>query len=78
MVSKRFDSAWYDEPARRMAEGLVEAERRRLAEKRKLEDCDCKESHAPLAWLVLKCRHYRAGCGGMSTTTGAARVGFLP
>jgi sulfane dehydrogenase subunit SoxC len=47
MVSKRFDPAWYDEPARRMAEGLVEAERRMLAEKRRLEDCDCKEGMFP-------------------------------
>jgi hypothetical protein len=47
MVSKRFDPAWYDEPARRMAEGLVEAERRMLAERRKLEDCDCKKGMFP-------------------------------
>jgi sulfane dehydrogenase subunit SoxC len=47
MGSERFDPAWYDEPARRMAEGLVDAERRMLAEKRKLEDCDCKEGMFP-------------------------------
>jgi hypothetical protein len=47
MVSKRFDPAWYDETSRRMAEGLVEAERRMLAERRKLEDCDCKKGMFP-------------------------------
>jgi sulfane dehydrogenase subunit SoxC len=47
MVSERFDPAWYDETSRRMAEGLVETERRMLAEKRKLEGCDCKEGMFP-------------------------------
>ena len=47
MFSKRFDPAWYDKPARRMAEALVDAERRMLAERRKLEDCDCKEGMFP-------------------------------
>jgi sulfane dehydrogenase subunit SoxC len=47
MGSRRFDPASYDEPARRMAEGLLDAERRMLAAKRKLEDCDCKEGMFP-------------------------------
>jgi len=36
-----------DDAARRMAEGLVETERRILAEKQRLEDCDCKSGMFP-------------------------------
>jgi sulfane dehydrogenase subunit SoxC len=46
-MRERFHPDLYDEQARRMADGLVEAERRALAEKRRLEDCECKEGMFP-------------------------------
>jgi sulfane dehydrogenase subunit SoxC len=70
MGSKRFDPAWYDEPARRMAEGLVGAERRLLAERRKLEDCDCKEGMFPNPGR-------RALLRSAAALAGAAPVAFL-
>jgi sulfane dehydrogenase subunit SoxC len=70
MVSKRFDPAWYDEPARRMAEGLVEEERGILTEKRKLEDCDCKEGMFPTSGR-------RALLRSAIALAGAAPVAFL-
>jgi sulfane dehydrogenase subunit SoxC len=70
MSSKRFDPAWYDEPARRMAEGLVDAERRLLAERRKLEDCDCKEGMFPDPGR-------RALLRSAAALAGAAPVAFL-
>jgi sulfane dehydrogenase subunit SoxC len=46
-MAGRFDPDLYDEQARRMAESLVEAEQRVLAEKKRLEDCACKDGMFP-------------------------------
>ena len=46
-MAGRFDPDLYDERARQMAEGLVEAERHILAEKKRLEHCACKDGMFP-------------------------------
>jgi len=69
-MTGRFDPALYDPMARRMAEGLVEAEQRVLADKRKLEDCDCKEGMFPNP-------SRRALLRGAAAVAGAAPVAFL-
>ena len=69
-MTGRFDAALYDETARRMAEGLVEAEQRILAEKRKLEDCACKAGMFPNP-------SRRALLRGAAAVAGAAPVALL-
>jgi len=69
-MSRRFDPQWYDEKTRRMAEGLVETEQRLLAEKRRREDCECKEGMFPDPGR-------RAFLRGAATLAGAAPVAFL-
>jgi sulfane dehydrogenase subunit SoxC len=69
-MTGRFDPAVYDEAARRMAEGLVEAEQRILAEKRQLEDCDCKAGMFPNP-------SRRALLRGAAAVAGAAPVALL-
>jgi sulfane dehydrogenase subunit SoxC len=66
-MASSFDRALYDEKARRMAEGLVEAERHMLAEKDRLEDCDCKEG------MFAR----RALLRGAAAVAGSGSVGFL-
>ena len=69
-MTGRFDAALYDEAARRMAEGLVEAEQRALAEKRKLEGCDCRAGMFPNP-------SRRALLRGAAAVAGAAPVALL-
>jgi sulfane dehydrogenase subunit SoxC len=65
MVARRYDPA-----ARRMAEGLVAAEERLLAERRRLETCECKEGMFPNPAR-------RALLRGAVAAAGAAPLAFL-
>jgi sulfane dehydrogenase subunit SoxC len=79
-MTHRFDPELYDEPARRMAEGLAAAEERLLAAKRRREDCACKEGMFPDPGRrqVLSGAVALAGAGATALLAGRASAAAPP
>jgi sulfane dehydrogenase subunit SoxC len=75
-MGKRFASDFYNDKARQMAKGLVEAEQRILVEKRRREDCACKEGMfpRPSRRQLLHGAAALAGGGSLALLAGGARA----
>jgi sulfane dehydrogenase subunit SoxC len=75
-MGKRFAPDFYNDRARQMAEGLVEAEQRILAAKRPDQDCPCKEGMfpRPSRRQLLHGAAALAGGGSLALLAGGARA----
>lgn len=73
---KREDIVRYDEHAQRMAEAMISAENRHIAERRiEQQDCDCKEGMFPRAGLTSRRRFlFAAGSLAAVAPVGVARA----
>jgi len=75
-MDERFGSDFYNDKASQMAKGLVETEQRILAEKRRREDCACKEGMfpRPSRRQLLHGAAALAGGGSLALLAGGARA----
>jgi sulfane dehydrogenase subunit SoxC len=67
------ENVHYDEKARRMADAMIAAEKRHLAERATEEDCDCKEGMFPRGNLASR-RRFLFAAGSLASTLGAVSL----
>jgi sulfane dehydrogenase subunit SoxC len=67
------ESVHYDEKAKRMADAMIAAEKRHLAERAAEEDCDCKEGMFPRGNLASR-RGFLFAAGSLASTLGAVSI----
>lgn len=67
------ENVHYDEKSKRMADAMIAAEKRHLAERATEEDCDCKEGMFPRGNLASR-RGFLFAAGSLASTLGAVSL----